>query len=75
MQTIQHEKHLKYSDEFGYTGHMLPIIISSMGMVDDLSFFEYLSQFCCLLIQFHCTFSISYKILQYFVCYYFNLIR
>ena len=30
------------------------------GRVDDLSFFEYLSPFCFLLIEFHCTFSISY---------------
>ena len=26
--------------------------------MDDLSFFEYLSPFCFLLIEFHCTFSI-----------------
>ena len=31
------------------------------GWVDDLSFFEYLSPFCFLLIEFQCTFSISYK--------------
>ena len=35
-----------------------------------MSFFEYLSPFCFLSIEFHCTFSISYKILPYFVCYY-----
>ena len=40
------------------------------GRVDDLSFFEYLSLFCFLSIEFHCTFSISYKILPYFVYYY-----
>ena len=34
------------------------------------NFFEYLSLFCFLLIEFHCTFSISYKILPYFVYYY-----
>ena len=28
IQTIQPEKHLKYSNEFGHTGHMLPILIS-----------------------------------------------
>ena len=28
MQTIQSEKYLKYSNEFGYAGHMLPILIS-----------------------------------------------
>ena len=31
--------------------------------MDDLSFFDYLSPFCFLLIEFHCSFSISYKIL------------
>ena len=31
--------------------------------VDDFSFFGYSSSFCFLLIEFHCTFSISYKIL------------
>ena len=39
------------------------------GRVDDLSFFEYLSAFCFLSIEFHCTFLISYKILSYFVYY------
>ena len=33
--------------------------------MDDLSFFEYLSSFCFLSIEFHCTFSISYKILPF----------
>ena len=37
------------------------------GRVDDLSFFEYLSPFCFLSIEFLSTFSISYKILPYFV--------
>ena len=45
------------------------------GRVDDLSFFEYLSPFCFLSIEFHCTFSISYKILPHFVYYYSILIR
>ena len=43
----------------------------SSGRVDDLSFFEYLSPFCFLLIEFYCTFSISYKILPdsvYYCC-------
>ena len=40
------------------------------GRVDDLSFFEYLSSFCFLSIEFHWTFSISYKILPYFFYYY-----
>ena len=30
------------------------------GRVDDLSFLEYLSPFCFLSIEFHCTFSISF---------------
>ena len=45
------------------------------GRVDDLSFFEYLSPFCFLSIELHCTFSISYKILLHFVYYYCILIR
>ena len=40
------------------------------GRVDDLSFFEYLSPCCFLLIEFHCSFFISYEILPYFVYYY-----
>ena len=40
------------------------------GRVDDLSFFYYLSIFCFLLIEFHHSFSISYKMLQYYVYYY-----
>ena len=34
-----------------------------------MSFFDYLSPFCSLLIEFHYTFSISYKILPYHVYY------
>ena len=45
-------------------------MVNVRGRVDDLSFFEYLSPFCFFSIEFHCTFSISYKILQYFVYYY-----
>ena len=40
----------------------------------DLSFFDYLSAFCFLLIEFHCTFSISYKMLQYFAYYYYYIL-
>ena len=40
------------------------------GRVDDLSIFEYLSPICFLSIEFHCTFSIAYKLLQYLVYYY-----
>ena len=50
------------------------LLVSSRGWVDDLSFFEYLSRVCFLLIEFHCTFSISSKLLPYFVCYYSILI-
>ena len=42
---------------------------------NDVSFFEYLSQFCFLSIEFYCTYSISYKILPYFVYYYCILVR
>ena len=45
------------------------------GRVDDLSFFDYLSPICFLLIEFHGTFSISSKILKYYVYYYCILIR
>ena len=44
------------------------------GSVDCLAFFEYLSPFF-LSIEFHCTFSISYKILPYFVYYFCILIK
>ena len=33
--------------------------------MDDSSFFDYLSPFCFLSIEFNCTFSISYEILPY----------
>ena len=36
--------------------------------------FEYLSPFCFLSIEFHCTFFISYKILPYFVYYYYCIL-
>ena len=45
------------------------IIIYIWGRVYDLSFFEYLGHFCFLSIEFHSTFSISFKIL-YYVNYY-----
>ena len=45
------------------------------GRVDDLSFFEDVSPFCFLSIEIHCTFSISYKILPYFIYYYCILVR
>ena len=56
--------------------HVLKLFCLGLrGRVDDLSFFEYLSPFCFLSIEFHCTFSISYKILPHFVYYYCTLIR
>ena len=51
---------------FGYVERMDDYRMAIRGRVDDLSFLEYLSPFCFLLIEFHCTFSISYKILLYF---------
>ena len=45
------------------------------GKVDDFSFFDCSSTFCFLLIEFHCTFSIFYKMPQYYVYYYCILIR
>ena len=45
------------------------------GRVDDLSFFEYLSPFCFLSIEFYSTFSIFYKLLPYFIYYYCISIR
>ena len=50
------------------------LVSCALGRVDDLSFFEYLSPFCFLSIEFHCTFSISYKILPYFVSYYYCIL-
>ena len=45
------------------------------GRVDDFSLFDRLSSFYFLLIEFNCTFSISYKMLPYYIYYYFILIR
>ena len=45
------------------------ILLIVRGREDDLSFFKYLSPFCFLSIEFHSTFSISYKILPCFVYY------
>ena len=46
-------------------------MIGRRRRVSFLSFFDYLSPFC-FLIEFHCTFSISYKMLQFFVYYYYS---
>ena len=48
---------------------------SARGRVDDSSFFEYLSPFYFLSIEFNCLFFISYKIFPYFVYYYCILVR
>ena len=42
-------------------------VVYSQGRVDDLSFFDYLSPFCFLLIEFHYIFSISCKIIPLYV--------
>ena len=55
--------------------HRFDFTIDFRGRVDELTFFQYLSPFCFLSIEFHCTFSISYKILPYFVYCYSILIR
>ena len=51
------------------------ICFLTMGELGCLSFSDYFSLFCFLLIEFHCTFSISYQILQYYLYYYCILIR
>ena len=57
--------HLSHTWQHGFAVYEFGQCYS--GRVDDLSFLEYLSPFCFLLIKFHCTFSISYEILPYFV--------
>ena len=42
----------------------------SGGVDDFFPIFDCLSPFCFLLIEFHCTFPISHKILQSYVYYY-----
>ena len=37
------------------------MLFIARGRADDLCFFDCFSPFCWLLIEFHCTFSISYK--------------
>ena len=46
---------------------MRGLIISISGRVDDLSFIDYSSPFCFLLNEFHCIFSISFKIIPFYV--------
>ena len=48
--------------------------VTRLGRVDNFSCFDCFSPFRVLLIEFHCTFSISYKIVKNYVCYYFILI-
>ena len=43
--------------------------------MDDLPFFDYLSAFCFLFIELHYSFSVSYKILPFYVYDYSTLIR
>ena len=40
-------------------------------IVDDFSLFDCLNPFCFLFIEFHCTFSISYKIQSNYAYYYY----
>ena len=73
LMALSKEKLCRLVSEFGRVceRRKLRVIGSKKrGRVDDLSFFEYLSQFCFLSIEFHCTFSISYKRLPCFVQYY-----
>ena len=58
-----------------YCDYCWPLLLNLLyglllGRVDGYSFFDCSSPFCFLLIEFHCTFSISYKILQSYVYYY-----
>ena len=48
-------------------GHRDLFFVPARDRVDDLLFYDYLSPFCFLLIEFHCTFSISFKIIPYYV--------
>ena len=54
--------------------YILLLSIVIRGCVDDFSFFHCLSPFCFLIIEFHYTFFISYKILTNYVNYYCILI-
>ena len=40
--------------------------VTFRGLVDDLSFFDYSSPFCFLLVGFHCIFCISFKIIPFY---------
>ena len=52
-----------------------PLDHNFTGRVDDSPFFDYLSPFCFLLIEFYCSFSIFYKMLPDYVHYYCISIR
>ena len=67
--TLVHEFSISYSHSEWYL--LFPtvqlqvhirVLIDRRGRVDELLFFEYWSPFCFLIIEFHCTFFISYKI-------------
>ena len=47
--------------------YITSMLLKIRGRVDDLSFFDYLSPFYFLLIEFHCTFFISCKMVPYYV--------
>ena len=55
-----------YLSCLNHVNELSNVSTSGGARVDDLPFLDYLSPFCFLLIKFHCTFSISYKILPYY---------
>ena len=61
-------------NNFKHSNTELPLIITKMNGGGWL-IFNFASPFCFLFIEFHFIFSISYKTLQYYVYYYFILIR
>ena len=54
---------------------IVPLSVKQRGRVDDFLFFDCLSPFCSLLIEFHCNSFHFFKILPYYVHYYSILIR
>ena len=56
-------------------GLQVQVRFAMPGRVDDFYFFDCLSPFCFLLIEFNCTFSIYHKIVTNYVNYYCILLR
>ena len=83
LNTLKNELYI-YSSQaelnFAFYARKLPLIfitllfLSSPREGDDFSFVYCVSPFCFLLIELHCTFSISCKMLPYYVYYYCILI-